>query len=110
LKAKLVYESLEFERGLEPIKAMGIGIYNEIQQWCKKLYGIIPSDDEVLLHYCILAQKFDYIKYLIEIRKVKIPESLINTAINIGNDKIILYLISNGDQKVINYINSKKKR
>lgn len=110
MRAKLVNEAIGFERYRNPKEALGLDMYAEIKDWCKKIYGIIPANDEVLLHYCVVAERLDYVKYLVEVKKVKIISSALNTAMLTNNEDMKLFLITNGNQDTINYIKNQKGR
>jgi len=111
---KLIKENIEFERGLEPSRAMSIGIESKLSKWLKDNYGISPTNNEVALHYAVLGERLDFIKYLIEDRGAEITTKIMNLAFhNKIDDDIILYLITSGiiggDEIARNYIKSKKR-
>ena len=105
-----IKELQNFERGQDPKTAMGIGKMNQIKSWIKKNYGIIPSTDETTLHYAVLGNRMDFVKYLVEVKKIPILDKFINLAMTNNYDDLALYLLYPGDQKTIDYIKSKKKK
>ena len=94
---------------MEPSQAMSIGMEGKFKEWVKGKYRIIPTNDEVALHYAVIGNRLDFVKYLVGIKKVKVASKIINVAITNKYDDIVLYLITAGDQQTIDYIKSKKK-
>ncbi|MFA5153855.1 MAG: GNAT family N-acetyltransferase [Clostridia bacterium] len=90
-------EHINFTRGLEPKIAMGIGIEQEIINWFEDSTGL-PFDDvfdfNVVLEYVIYAEKIDYIKYLVDVKKIPITKDLVKIALKTKNKKIIDYIKS----------------
>jgi hypothetical protein len=68
MKAKLIRESQNFERGIEPIRAIDIGILKTIHQYLIDNELKPDSDDEFnqgrILNFLFNNEKYDYIKIL----------------------------------------------
>jgi hypothetical protein len=110
MKAQFVYETLDFERGMDPKASMEIGMEGKLRS-LKSMYGISSSSDELALEYCVMANNLELVKYLIDVKKVKITDAATNMAFqNHVNDEIILWLVTKGDPKSMDYIKSKTKR
>jgi len=110
MKAQFVYENLDFERGIDPREAMDIGMEGRLKNWLRKNYGITPTDPEVSLHYAVLGERLDFVKYLVIDKEVPVPDKIVNVAIqNKVDDEIILILVAKGDKNTMDYIKSKSR-
>jgi len=111
MKAQFVYESLGFERGKDPKSSMEIGMEGKLKSWLKSKYGIIPTTDEIALEYCVMGNNLELVKYLITVKKANVTDTATNLAFkNHVNDEIILYLVTKGDPKSMEYIKGQTKR
>jgi hypothetical protein len=65
MRAKTVNETQNFERGLDPKKAMNIGLISEIEKFCKEIY---PNDKTLgdYLVTCAGHGKINFVKYLLD--------------------------------------------
>jgi hypothetical protein len=111
MKAQFVYEALDFERGMDPKSSMEIGMEGKLKSWLKSKYGIIPTTDEIALEYCVMGNNLELVKYLIDVKKTEVTNTATNIAFqNHVNDEIILWLVTKGDPKSMDYIKSQTKR
>lgn len=65
---QLVKEHIKFERGLDPKKAMNVGLINIIEDFVQKVPRLWRGGyvKEEFLWVCCMEGKFNYVKYLIE--------------------------------------------
>jgi hypothetical protein len=113
MEAKFIYERLDFERGVDPREALNIGIEGRLRNWLKKKKGLDfdKTKLETILHYAAMDNQVDFVKYLMDVKKAPVTDGALNVAFaNKVDDEIIMYLISKGDQGIINFIESKKKK
>jgi ankyrin repeat protein len=110
MKAKYIYE---FERGQEPFKAMEIGSEaakdKEIKDWLKKNLDIENVNPINIIHYAVIGNRLDIIKHMMEVKHIKPTENALHAAITIGNEDIILYLLTDGNEKTTEYIKKHRK-
>jgi len=112
MRALFLYDSFDFERGVDPREALNIGIEGRLRNWIKKKKGLDfdKTKLETVLHYAAMDNQVDFVKYLIDVKKAPITDGALNVAFaNKVDDEIIMYLISKGDQGIMDFIQKKKK-
>jgi hypothetical protein len=119
MKAKFIYEALDFERGMDPKESLSIGIEGKLRNAFKKSSGLSYDEASIstVLHYIVMTsdlseeEKLQFAKFLILVKKAEVTDAIIDVAIRneVGED-LILYLISKGDEKIMDYIKSKASK
>ena len=112
MEATFIYEKLDFERGTNPREALNIGVEGKLRNWLKKKKGLDfdKTKLETVLHYAAMDNQVDFVKYLMDVKKAPVTDGALNVAFaNKVDDEIILYLISKGDQGIMDFINKRKR-
>jgi hypothetical protein len=65
MRAKTVYENINFERGKDPKSVIGIGMESQIKEWFKASYPKEVYTLDNALIYSSKDGKIDYVKYLL---------------------------------------------
>lgn len=120
---KLVKEHIneKFTQEGDPIEHMGIGTMGQLIKIAKEYFGFSDEHlkkltDERWLLLALQApvsneKRFEFVKYLIQFKKVEIPEGLISKCIqNKVHPDIIAYLITRGDEAAYSYLKSHMKQ
>lgn len=111
MRALFIYDSFDFERGLDPKKSMGIGMEGKLNSWLQSKYGLKPSTDQIALEYAVMGNHLEFVKYLIGVKKAEISDTAINVAFqNHVDDEIKMWLITKGDQNSMDYLQKKTKQ
>ncbi len=121
MEAKFIYETLDFERGLDPKKSMNIGMDAKLDAWIQNNYGVKASNDKEALEYAVTGKNLEFVKYLIGVKNTEISNTALNLAFqkksnynlflkNTIDDEIKLWLVTKGNPESMDYVKNNMKK